>query len=63
METIILVGAEDVRSAASSISASADSMGRTAGYIDESLSRFLTRFEELVVRLENCQGVEADTDG
>lgn len=49
---ITLLGAEDVSRAASSISTSAGEMRQAAGYIDESLTRFIRQFEELVERME-----------
>jgi hypothetical protein len=52
-EYVHLVGTEDVQRAASNMQHSAEEFNRAAGYIDESLSRFLERFEELVIRLEN----------
>ncbi len=54
MDCIQLIGAEAVSRAGGEISASADSMRQTAGHLDESLRMFLTRFEELVVRLESA---------
>lgn len=52
-EYITLIGAEGVENAGRNMQGSADSMRDTAGYIDESLNRFINRFEELVCRLEN----------
>lgn len=58
METIVLLGAEDVRSAASTISAAASEMSRAASYSEDTARRqqqfmddWLRRFEEAVNRL------------
>lgn len=50
-----LVGAEDVRRAASEMQSAADSMQRAANQIDSSLDLALRRFEDLVCRLTALQ--------
>lgn len=51
-EYITLLGSEDVRSAAHTISDAADRMARVPGNLDEVLARHLNRLEELVQRSE-----------
>ena len=57
-ESIYLVGAEDVRRAASTMSSAADEMQRAANIISESNDMFIRRFEELVCRLEQITVME-----
>lgn len=55
METIYLAGAEDIQRAGNRMIAAADQMQRAASSIEDTLSRALNRFEELVSRLEALQ--------
>ena len=52
METIHLMGAEDVRSAGASISRSAETMRQTISYMDEILSRQQRFMDDWLLRLE-----------
>ena len=59
MESIYLVGAEDVRTAAARISSAAEEMKRAANLIDEAfrnqqrfLDEWLSRFEQVVVHMK-----------
>jgi hypothetical protein len=54
VDYVQLLGAEEVSRAGRDMSSAADSMRQTAGHLDESLRMFLTRFEDLVVRLESA---------
>ena len=50
---ITLLGAEQVSTAGHNMGAAAERMVYAVSAIDETMNRFLSRFEELVVRLEN----------
>jgi flagellin-like hook-associated protein FlgL len=51
-EYVHLIGAEDVRTAANTMSSAADSMRSAASSIDSTLGLFIRRFDEQVSRLE-----------
>lgn len=51
-EYVHLIGAEDVRSAANTMSSAADTMRSAASSIDSTLELFMRRFDEQVGRLE-----------
>lgn len=60
MDSIHLIGAEDVQRAGHHISVAAEQMGRAAGNIDESLERhrrflddWLQRFEQVLVEYKS----------
>lgn len=62
METVHLIGAEDVRSAGNTISGAADEMKRAAGNIDYALQQhqrfmddWLQRFEAVVDKLAEAK--------
>jgi hypothetical protein len=52
-ENIYLQGSEEVERAARTIDAAADGMQRAANQMDESLTRFLRDFDQMVSRLED----------
>ena len=52
METIHLIGAEDVARAGSTIASAADRMSQAAASIDETLTRFTRNMEEMISRAE-----------
>ena len=54
METIVLLGSEDVRSAGNTISSAAGEMRQAALNLDGTADRFLNRLEELVLRFEDA---------
>lgn len=49
---IRLTGTEAVERAGRNMAGAAEDFGRHVSYLDEHLSRFLARFEELVERME-----------
>ena len=54
MDSVLLIGAEDVRSAGNTIAAAASDMRQAAANIDGMSDRFLNRLEELVLRFEDA---------
>ena len=63
METIHLIGAEDVARAGSTIQSSAETMSRAAGTIDATMATTIRTFEEFVSRIEvAAQSVERLAD-
>lgn len=52
METIHLIGAEDVARAGSTIQSAAETMSRAAGTIDATMATTIRTFEEFVSRVE-----------
>lgn len=52
MESMVLIGADDVRQAGSKMKDAARSVEQSVANLDEVLQRALNRFEELVIRLE-----------
>ncbi len=61
-EYITLLGTEDVVRAGNRMSSAADTMSQAASSIDDTLERFLRRYEELVVRQEVAAAMEAKKD-
>lgn len=59
-EYMTLLGAEDVRQAASTMRSAADDMQRAAMSIDESMQRALRQFEDCVLRLEALASQDKD---
>ena len=60
METVVLMGAEDVRAAGRSIASSAETMKQAAASIHETIHFGLRSLEELVYRLEALKKGEDD---
>jgi hypothetical protein len=52
-EHIYLHGSEDVQRAGHTIAAAASDIQRAANQMDESMTRFLLHFDQMVSRLEN----------
>ncbi len=52
MDSIVLVGAEDVARAGSTIQSAAESMRQSVGYLDDILLQYFARSEGLVERIE-----------
>ena len=63
METIHLIGTEEVTRAGHNMNSAAESMRRAADQIDVSLYRFLERFEDLVARMEQATKPPEDCPG
>lgn len=56
MDSIYLMGSEDVRQAASEMTRAADTMRRAAGDINETLTRFMEEFREAIQMLDSLGG-------
>ena len=63
MESIFLVGAEDVRSAGSSMRTAASDIQRAAYSIDDSLSRHQRFLDDWLMRLEYIIKESKDKEG
>lgn len=57
MDSIYLMGSEDVRLAASEMTRAADTMRRAAGDIDEILTRFMEQFRETIQALNSPENI------
>lgn len=60
---VTLLGAEDVARAGRHMLDAAESIGRSIGYLEESLQRAATRFDEAVARITAGGKVEEDRKG
>ncbi len=55
MDTVLLIGTEEVTRAANRIASAAEQMQRAASQMDEALSLHTQRMDELVTRLETLK--------